>query len=91
MQKKRLTDFVGSGQTSLSKTFWQPKFLMENYHRSETEGPQCSKSTGSEQPVEDIPNFTRIFVYLFICVTPPDQAKKDTGLKFGTHTLIDLI
>ena len=32
-----------------------------------------------------------VFVYVFICVTPPGQAKNDTDQKFGTHTPIDLI
>ena len=55
--------------------------------------PDLSKSTGGEQPVEDIPNFTCICVCMaiFICVTPPGQTKNDTDLKFGTHTPIDLI
>ena len=32
-----------------------------------------------------------VFIYVLLCVTPPGQMKKDTDLKFGTHTLIDLI
>ena len=32
-----------------------------------------------------------VFIYLCNCVTPPSQTKKDTDLKFGTHTPIDLI
>ena len=31
-----------------------------------------------------------VCIYLFICVTSPDQAKNDTDLKIGTHTPIDL-
>ena len=50
-----------------------------------------SKSTWGEQLVEDIPNFTCIFVYVFISVTSPGQTKNDTDLIFGTHTRIDLI
>ena len=47
------------------------------------------------QSVEDILKFTCICVclcmYLFVCVTSSGQTKKDTELKFGTHTPIDLI
>ena len=54
-----------------------------------------SKSTLGKQSVEDIPNFTCICVYVFICVficvTPPGQMKNDTDLKFSTHTPIALI
>ena len=49
-----------------------------------------SKSTWGKQPVEDIPNFTCICGYVFICVTPPGHTENDTDLKFGTHAPIDL-
>ena len=50
-----------------------------------------SKSMWGEQLIQDIHNFTCIFVYVFISVTSPGQTKNDTDRKFGTHTPIDLI
>ena len=41
--------------------------------------------------VEDIPMFTCIFVYEFMCVMSPGQTKNDTDLRFGTHTPLDHI
>ena len=32
--------------------------------------------------------FMGLFIYVFMCVTPPGQTKNDTDLKFGTHTHI---
>ena len=32
-----------------------------------------------------------LFVYLFMCVTPPNQTKNYTDLKFGTDPLLDQI
>ena len=33
----------------------------------------------------------KLFMGVFMCVTPPDQTKNDTDLKFGKHTPKDLI
>ena len=30
--------------------------------------------------------YFHLYMYLFICVTPPGQTKKNTDLEFGTHT-----
>ena len=51
-----------------------------------------SQSTWGEQPVEDIPNFTCIYVFIYVFVSRlHGQMKNDTDLKFGTHTPIDLV
>ena len=39
-----------------------------------------SKSTWGEQPVEDIPIFTYVCIYFFMCVTPPGQTKNYTTI-----------
>ena len=71
-------------QTNSAIPFWPDKFFALFYI-------WLSKSTWGEHLVEDIPNFTCIFVYVFICATSPGQTNNNTDLIFCTHTGIDLI
>ena len=50
-------------------------------------------SGSATKTTTDIRRLRRVspFIHSYICVTPPGQTKKDTDLKFGTHTPIDLI
>ena len=59
-------------------------------------GLEIPKYTLGEQPVEDILNFTCIYVYLcmylfVLRLLAKQKTSYDTDLKFGTHTPIDLI
>ena len=53
-----------------------------------------SKSTWGKQPPRIFLNslvYVCVYVFIYLCVTPPGHTNNDTDLKFGTYTPIDLI
>ena len=66
-------------------------FIIHNFRFKILFHNQNPREASSRRQYSYVHLYICVFVYVFMCVTSPGHTNKDTDLKFGTHTPIDLI